>query len=187
MLKRPSAPGSCSRRPALRCTATRLLLVGVLGVAAAGGTAGLRAQEMLDGCQLVQGTLQCVPGVSADPQQQIRDLRQEIATDQNLETAVEQQIAGLNQVVLQGEAAEGQLLQATLTADAMAGLPPSAFHWYRLQPGASRWLLISEASGPSYQLGPNDVGSQVMLVVAVPQGQGSQRQATAPVGPVQGR
>lgn len=144
----------------------------------------LQAQEMLDGCQLVDGSLQCVPGVTADPQQQIRDLNQQISTDQKLETAVQQQINGLQQLVLQGQAAEGNLLQATLSADAMAGLPPSAFHWYRLPVGQRRWLLIQGASGPTYVLSQQDVNTRVMLVVAVPNAGGSQRQASAPVGPV---
>jgi hypothetical protein len=144
----------------------------------------LQAQDMLDGCQLVDGTLQCVPGVTADPQQQIRDLNQQISTDQKLETAVQQQISGLQQLVLQGQAAEGTLLQATLSADALAGLPPSAFHWYRLPAGTSRWLVIQGANGPSYVLSQQDVNARVMVVVAVPSAGGSQRQASPPVGPV---
>ena len=90
------------------------------------GVAGLKAQDLV-GCQLVEGTLQCVPGITADPQQQIKLLRQEIAGDQRIEGAVEQRIAGLNQLLLQGEARQGALLQAT--ADGLAALPPSAFHW----------------------------------------------------------
>lgn len=144
----------------------------------------LQAQEMLDGCQLVDGTLQCVPGVTADPQQQIRDLNQQISTDQKLENAVQQQITGLQQLVLQGQAAEGTLLQATLSADALAGLPPSAFHWYRLPAGTSRWLVIQGASGPNYVLSQQDVNARVMVVVAVPSAGGSQRQASPAVGPV---
>ncbi|NDC35017.1 MAG: hypothetical protein EBZ51_06440 [Synechococcaceae bacterium WB9_2_112] len=143
-----------------------------------------QAQDMLEGCQLVNGTLQCVPGITADPQQQIRDLRQQIGADQKLEAAVEQQITGLQQLVLQGQAAEGGLLQATLAADALASLPPSAFHWYRLKPGSQRWVLIQQASGPSYRLTNADVNARVMVVVAVPSNGGSQRQASAPLGPV---
>lgn len=143
-----------------------------------------QAQDMLEGCQLVNGTLQCVPGITADPQQQIRDLRQQIGADQQLEAAVEQQITGLQQLVLQGQAAEGGLLQATLAADALASLPPSAFHWYRLTPGSQRWVLIQQASGPSYRLTNADVNARVMVVVAVPSNGGSQRQASAPLGPV---
>ncbi len=144
------------------------------------------AQDLV-GCQLTDdGQLQCVPGVSADPQSQIRATRQEISTDLQLEQAVQQQINGLQQLVLAGQAAEGQLLTATVTADALAGLPPSAFHWYRLTPGSTRWVLIPGASGPSYRLQPVDVQTKVMVVVAVPtQGGGSQRQPSPAVGPVQ--
>ena len=164
-------------------TLALLLLAGSLAA-----PASLQAQEMLDGCQLVDGTLQCVPGVTADPQQQIRDLRSEIATDQQLENTVQQQITGLQQLVLQGQAAEGTLLQATLTADALAGLPPNAFHWYRLPMGSSRWVLIQQANGPTYVLGEQDVNAQIMVVVAVPKTSGgSQRQASKPVGPVKGQ
>jgi cytolysin (calcineurin-like family phosphatase) len=69
----------------------------------------------------VDGQLSCVPGVSADPQAQIRALRQ--------------QINGLQQLVLQGEAVQGAVLQAVAAADLLASLPPSAFHWYRRNAG----------------------------------------------------
>lgn len=140
----------------------------------------------LVGCQLTDdGQLQCVPGVSADPQSQIRALRQEISADLQLQGAVQQQINGLQQLALTGQAIEGQLLQATLAADALAGLSPSAFHWYRLNPGSNRWVLIEGASGPSYRLQAVDVQARVMVVVAVPTPSGgSQRQPTKPVGPI---
>ena len=144
----------------------------------------VRAQDLV-GCQLVDGQLSCVPGVSADPQAQIRALREQIASDLQQESAVQQQINGLQQLVLQGEAVQGQVLQATALADALAALPPQAFHWYRRSPGASQWLLITEASGPSYVLQPQDVSAQVMVVVAVPApGGGSNRQASPAIGPV---
>ena len=147
-----------------------------------------QAQTMLDGCQLVQGSLQCVPGVTADPQQQIRDLRQQIASDQNQENAIQQEIQGLSQLVLIGEISEGALLQANLAAgldqNPLLALPPGAFHWYRLTPGSSSWVLIPGATGPSYRLQPQDIGSQVMVVIAVPTATGSQRQPSAPVGPI---
>ena len=149
-----------------------------------GPGAGFKAQDLV-GCQLVQGTLQCVPGITADPQQQIQLLRQEIAGDQRIEGAVEQRIAGLNQLLLQGEARQGALLQAT--ADGLAALPPSAFHWYRLAPGRRHWQLIEGASGPSYALTPADVAYEVMVVVAVPTSGGSQRSVSPAVGPVMAR
>jgi hypothetical protein len=167
---------------------TRRALAGALAAAAlvVGGTATGRAQDLV-GCQLTDdGQLQCVPGVSADPQSQIRATRQQIATDLQLESAVQQQINGLEQLVLSGQAAEGQLLTATLNSDALAGLPPSAFHWYRLTPGSSSWVLIRGATGPTYVLQPADVNARVMVVIAVPSGAGgSQRQPSRSVGPVQ--
>jgi hypothetical protein len=146
-----------------------------------GPGAGSKAQDLV-GCQLVEGTLQCVPGITADPQQQIKLLRQEIAGDQRIEGAVEQRIAGLNQLLLQGEARQGALLQAM--ADGLAALPPSAFHWYRLAPGQSNWQLIQGASGPTYTLVAADVTYQVMVVVAVPTSNGSQRSQSQAVGPI---
>ena len=62
--------------------------------------APVQAQDLV-GCQLVDGQLSCVPGVSADPQSQIRALRQQINTDLQQESAVQQQIDGLQQLVLQ--------------------------------------------------------------------------------------
>lgn len=163
-------------------------LIVVAGLTAGLGAAQLRAQDMLTGCQLRDGTLQCVPGVTADPQQQIRDLRQTIATDQQLENAVQQRINGLQQLVLMGQLAEGSLLMANLAAgvaqDPLINLPPSAFHWYRLPAGASSWVLINGASGPNYRLQSADVGSQVMVVIAVPAQGGSARQGSSPVGPI---
>jgi hypothetical protein len=145
------------------------------------------AQDLI-GCQLTDaGQLQCVPGVSADPQSQINAMRQQISSDLQLEGALQQQIQGLEQLTLAGQAREGQLIRANLAAAALAALPATAFHWYRLIPGERRWLLISGAQGPSYQLQPADVAAQVMLVVAVPAASGgSQRQVSSRLGPVLG-
>ena len=180
---RPSSepPLSVLRRaPSLRAALPLGLLLLI------GPGAGLKAQDLV-GCQLVQGTLQCVPGITADPQQQIRLLRQGIAGDQQIEGAVEQRIAGLNQLLLQGEARQGALLQATGTAEALAGLPASAFHWYRLAPGRRHWQLIQGTTGPTYVLTPADVAFEVMVVVAVPNSAGSQRSVSPVVGPVMAR
>jgi hypothetical protein len=145
------------------------------------------AQDLI-GCQLTDaGQLQCVPGVSADPQSQINAMRQQISSDLQLEGAVQQQIQGLEQLTLAGEARQGQLIRANLAAAALAALPATAFHWYRLMPGERRWLLINGAQGPSYQLQPADVAAQVMLVVAIPSAtSGSQRQVSSRLGPVLG-
>jgi hypothetical protein len=161
-----------------------LLLSLVAASTLLGQVTPLQAQDLV-GCQLVDGQLSCVPGVSADPQSQIQALRQQISTDLQQESAVQQQIDGLQQLELQGEAVQGQLLQATAVADALAALPPQAFHWYRRTPGASQWLLIAGASGPTYVLQPEDVSAQVMVVVAVTvPGGGANRQASTVAGPV---
>ena len=170
----PASPGRSRALPLLLALALPLVIP----------PAG-RSQDLV-GCQLVEGTLQCVPGLTADPQQQIRILEGQINRDQAMEGAVEQGIAGLRQLVLRGEAREGKVLQASLDADALAGLPASAYHWYRRPPGRMAWELISTASGPSYTLAAADVSYQVMVVVAVPSDGGSQRSASAPMGPVQG-
>ncbi|PSB37292.1 hypothetical protein C7B81_10070 [Aphanothece cf. minutissima CCALA 015] len=169
-----------------RSSRARVILPLAMVLAALPEAPSLRAQDLV-GCQLVDGTLQCVPGVTADPQQQIQLLRQQIAGDQRLEGAVEQRIAGLGQLLLQGEAMQGTLLQATAAAEGLAALPPAAFHWYRLAPGQVQWQLIEGASGPTYALTPADVASQVMVVVAVPTPGGSQRSVSQVVGPVQPR
>jgi len=161
----------------------------VAGLVATLSGVGLAARgQDLVGCSLVEGQLSCVPGVSADPQAQIRALRQQIATTLAAESAVQQQIEGLQQLVLLGEQAEGALLVASLAAnlpsDPLVELPPGAFHWYRLPAGSSTWLLIPGASGPMYRLQAADVGCQVMLVVSRPTPQGSERQASPVVGPV---
>lgn len=152
-----------------------------------------QAQDLV-GCQLLDGQLSCVPGVSTDPEAQIRALRQEIAGTISQEDAVEQSIEGLESLELAGEASEGSLLQAVADADALAALPASAYHWYRLAPDDTTWLLISAAVGRTYVLQPEDVGREVMLVVTVDGGDraseamakpSSRRQASPPVGPIQ--
>ncbi|MCP9849299.1 hypothetical protein [Cyanobium sp. Morenito 9A2] len=142
------------------------------------------AQTMLPGCQLVDGTLQCVPGLTADPQQQINVLRKTIASDQKLEGAIQQTVTGLDGLVLTGQAVEGNLIWASLRASSLAGLPPSAYHWYRIAPGESRWSLIPGATGTAYTPGSADVGRQLMVVVVVPQDGGVRRVSAAPIGPV---
>ncbi len=175
-----------TRPPRLRGRAGSLALMLVLaGGATAALVQPLQAQDLV-GCQLVDGQLSCVPGVGTDPQTQIRALRQQISTDLQTESAVQQQIDGLQQLALAGAAVQGQLLQATAVADVLAALPPQAFHWYRRKPGASQWLLITGANGPTYVLQPQDVSAEVMVVVAVDAaGGGAKRQASSVVGPVQ--
>lgn len=150
-----------------------------------------QAQDLV-GCQLLDGQLSCVPGVSGDPEAQIRALRGEIADTLSQENTIQQSIDGLESLELDGEASEGSLLRAVADADALAALPASAFHWYRLAPDATNWVWISGAEGPTYVLQAEDVGRQVMLVVAVEDGDAeadpmtaSRRQTSNPVGPVQ--
>jgi hypothetical protein len=157
-----------------------LLLGGTLIATATPG----RSQDLV-GCSLVDGQLSCVPGVSADPQAQIRALRAEIGATLAQESAVQQTIDGLEGLVLSGEASEGSLLRATVAADLLAASAANAFHWYRLSPGSAQWVWIESAQGPSYRLTAADLGGKVMLVVVRIDGDDAKRQATPAVGPVQ--
>ena len=62
------------------------------------------AQGMLPGCRLENGSLQCVPGLTADPEKQINVLNKEISTDVQMEGRITQTIQGLKNFVLVGEA-----------------------------------------------------------------------------------
>jgi len=143
-----------------------------------------RAQDLV-GCQLVDGTLQCVPGVTESPQQQIQQLQQQISTDVKLEGAVQQRIDGLQKLVLSGNAAVGQLLTAAAQINAQAALPQANYHWYRMKPGTRSWVLIEGANGTAYVPGTLDVGQNLMVVVVVNQNGQVKRVASTPVGPVQ--
>ena len=184
-----SAPGASSRRTSTRNRSASALAA---GLAAASSLLTLlpgdaSAQDLV-GCQLVDGTLQCVPGLTASPQQQIQIMRKEISTDIQLEGAVQQQINGLQALVLRGQAVEGGLLAATAAADAQAALAAASFHWYRLAPGQNRWQLIQGAQGPSYVPTAADVGQQILVVVVLKQSDGSvQRVPSAPTAPIQGQ
>jgi hypothetical protein len=158
----------------------------VLAAVMVTATAPVHGQDLV-GCQLIEGQLSCVPGVSTDPQQQIRALKQEISGTEALEGAVQQSIEGLASLTLAGEAATGALLTAAAEEQELASLPDAAFHWYRLPPGGSGWLLIEGASGPAYRLQAADAGALVMLVITLPGEEGdgsSRRQASPAVGPV---
>lgn len=74
------------------------------------------------GCRLVEATLQCLPGVDDSPQQQIQILKGEIGADLQQEAMVEQRIDGLRQVVLAGEAMEGNPVRAQLATEPGANL-----------------------------------------------------------------
>jgi hypothetical protein len=149
----------------------------------AGLPAPLLAQDLV-GCQLVGASLQCVPGLTADPQQQIRILNQQIQGDLQVEGAVEQRIEGLSRLELAGQATEGALLRAKAIGSA-AGLPPAkAYHWYRRSPGSASWILIPAVDGPTYVPREEDVGQTLRVVLVVPQADGVKRVISAPVGPV---
>jgi len=143
-----------------------------------------RAQDLV-GCRLVGATLQCVPGVTESPQQQIQQLQQQISTDIQLEGVVQQRIDGLQQLALNGNAAVGSLLTAAAQLDANAALPQAQYHWYRLKPGQRTWVLIEGAQGTTYVPAAVDIGQNLMVVVVVNQNGVVKRIASAPVGPVQ--
>ena len=93
-----------------------------------------QAQDLV-GCQLLDGQLSCVPGVSTNPEAQIKALRQEIAGTISQEDALEQRLDGLNPWSSRARPARVPCSQAVADADALAALPASAYHWYRLVAG----------------------------------------------------
>jgi hypothetical protein len=154
-----------------------------VGLVLGGFAAPVRAQDLV-GCQLVGASLQCVPGLTADPQQQIRILDQQIQGDLQVEGAVEQRIEGLSRLELAGQAVEGAVLRAKAIGSG-AGLPPAkAFHWYRLSPGAGSWILIPAVDGPTYVPQAEDVGQTLRVVLVVPRSDGVRRVISNLVGPV---
>ncbi|NQV11594.1 MAG: hypothetical protein HQ527_10600 [Cyanobacteria bacterium] len=136
------------------------------------------AQGMLPGCQLVNGSLQCVQGLSADPEQQIKILRQAISADQAIEGGIDQQIKAVEQVLLSGPALVGAVLTASLPAGT------SAVHWYRLAPDRQVWQLIEGAKGTTYVVTTADLGQQLMVVSVIQSGEMTQRQSSKPLGPI---
>jgi len=144
----------------------------------------MRAQDLV-GCRLVGASLQCVPGVDESPQLQIQQLQQQISTDIQLEGVVQQRIDGLQQLVLEGDAAVGAGLTATAVADAQAALPSANYHWYRIKPGQRTWVLIEGANGTTYVPAPMDIGQNIMVVAVVNQNGQVKRVASQPLGPVQ--
>ena len=94
----------------------------LVALALASGLA-VQAQDLV-GCRLVGASLQCIPGVTESAQQQISTFRDQISADLELEGAIQQQINGLQSLVIAGEAIQGGLLQATIQADANAALAP---------------------------------------------------------------
>ena len=142
-------------------------------------------QGVLVGCRL-GATLQCVPGLTMTPEQQIKVLKQQIAKDTIVEGMVEQTIEGLRQFKLAGSARVGALLTAELDFN------PDQFdevrvHWYRRLPGQTHWQLVGGVDSRSYRIGSDDVSGQVMAVVAMrPNGGAVMRQSSNVIGPVSG-
>jgi lipoprotein-anchoring transpeptidase ErfK/SrfK len=169
-------------RPLLTLAAAAACSTAAWGAMAWGNSS--LAQDLV-GCQLVDGTLQCIPGVTESPQLQIQQLDQQISNTIQQEAVVQQRIDGLQQLVLSGNAAKGQLLTVAAQIDAQAALPQANYHWYRLQPGTRSWVLIEGANGTTYVPGSLDVGQNLMVVVVVNQNGQVKRVASTPVGPVQ--
>ena len=152
------------------------------------GMSGLLArpglgQGVLVGCRL-GATLQCVPGLTMKPEQQIKVLKQQIATDQQTEGAIRQTIEGLREFELSGRTSVGSVLEAKLDFN------PDAFeavqvHWYRRLPEASGWQLVGEVDQRSYRLSSADLGSTVIAIVAMqPNGKEVIRHQTNVLGPI---
>ncbi len=125
----------------------------------------VHAQGVLVGCRL-GATLQCVPGLTMTPQQQINVLKQEITTDKMVEGMIVQTIQGLERFELRGDAKVGSLLQTTLEFN------PDDFaevqvHWYKRNPGDVNWSLVGEVDAREYKLTQQDIDASVMAVVAL--------------------
>ena len=74
--------------------------------------APLLAQGMLFGCQLISGQLECVPGMNnLTPQQEIKVLKQQTEASIPQADRIQGRINALGQLILQGEAIEGQLFR----------------------------------------------------------------------------
>jgi outer membrane biogenesis lipoprotein LolB len=146
--------------------------------------AAMRAQGMLPGCRLEDGSLQCVPGLTADPEKQINVLNQEISSDVQMEGQITQTIQGLKKFVLTGEAREGQILQAKfdLQADQINSVQ---IHWYQRQ-GDEHWKLVSDLSEETYRISQADQGKQVLAVMVVETSNGDVKRVSSNViGPIQ--
>ena len=142
------------------------------------------AQGMLPGCRLENGSLQCVPGLTAKPEKQINVLNKEISTDIQMEGRITQTIHGLKNFVLVGEAREGKLLKAKfdLQGDEINSVH---IHWYQRQ-GDGHWKLVSDRSEETYRISQTDRGGKVMAVMVVATSNGSVKRVNSNViGPIQ--
>ncbi|QNI84585.1 putative conserved secreted protein [Synechococcus sp. PROS-7-1] len=155
----------------------------LLLVLMAGLPAGTSAQGLLPGCRLENGSLQCVPGLTADPQQQIQVLEGQINRDVQTEGHLEQAIEGLKRFELIGEAKEGQLIKAELMLQG-GGFEEVHIHWYRRN-NQGNWQLVDNVTESTYRVGPSDRGEQLMAVLVVRTSDGKvQRISSNVLGPV---
>ncbi len=162
----------------------------LLGFALAGSlllstTSPVRGQGMLPGCRLENGSLQCVPGLTTTPQQQIQVLDGEITNDQQTEGRIVEAIKGLQRFAVVGEAKQKALLRAVLELDDST-IETVTIHWYR-RPANGHWQLIDSASERTYTINSNDAGSSVMAVLTVTTNQGKVLKTNSnAVGPIEG-
>ena len=144
---------------------------------------GALAQGMLPGCRLENGSLQCVPGLTASPEKQIQVLDGQIDQGLQQEGHLQQAIKGLQRFVLVGEAREGELLQAELTLQG-ADVDELDVHWYR-RSAQGNWKLVESGSGHSYRVGPKDQQDRLMAVLVVRSRDGKiQRISSNVIGPI---
>ncbi len=149
----------------------------------AGVPLGASAQGMLPGCRLENGSLQCVPGLTASPEQQIQVLDGQIDQGLQQEGRLQQTIQGLKRFLLVGEAKEGALLKAELSLQA-TDVDELDVHWYR-RSGQGNWTLVESGSGHSYRVGPQDRQDQLMAVLVVRDQDGSiKRISSNVIGPI---
>ena len=146
--------------------------------------AATQAQGMLPGCRLEGGSLQCVPGLTADPEQQINVLNQEVSKDIQTEGRITQTIQGLKEFVLIGEAKEGQLLKAKFDLQ-REQIKSVDIHWYQRQ-GDGHWKLVSDRSEETFRISQADRGGKVMAVMVVETSDGAVKRVSSNViGPIQ--
>jgi hypothetical protein len=141
------------------------------------------AQEQ-PACTLLDGLLQCARGVSITPLPRIPIVQSESRRQLGNPIGGRSPSVAVASLLLQGQPQEGAWLKATVGSPGLKPLPDSAYHWYHKPPGRLRWELIPGASWPTYQLQRGDMAYEVMVLVAVPSADGTQRLLSNPLGPV---
>ncbi|WP_324967094.1 hypothetical protein [Mycobacterium sp.] len=83
-----------------------------------------------------------------------------------------------------GSAEDGQTLSAS--PGSWSGTPPLSYsyQWQSCDPTGNNCANVTGATGPTYQLSPGDVGTTLVVVVTVTNGEGSSSAASAPSGVV---